>query len=288
MKLKELCSEIMNKMVENRPMIVTMAAIGAAGLTGFIIFRKSPEIRDIVAESKEKIADIEEDESKTAEEKKAEIDKTKTETMKQLACPIGMIAGGAVLTVGLIWGINKAHNIKTEVLIAGYKVATGKVAGYEKILPEVLGEKKAEEVKTQVAGEVANRAAERNGFGTFIMNDDSKCICRDIFGNQWIGTYNDIEEAKNNLNADLQDCDCSLNDFYEYLPNCNRTSFGDEMIFLKENGKVSVRYSTMMDEWTHKPMIIIDYDCAPRCMNKKYIMSSDEARDRWRYGDLGR
>ena len=286
MNLKKLGTEVLDTMVKNRPMLTTIAAIGAAGLTGFIIFRKAPEIRDIMAESKDKIADIEADESLSAEEKKAQTNAVKTETLKDLACPIGMIIGGAVLTGALIVSINKAHDLKTEALIAGYEVAKGKVVGYEKILPEIVGEKKAEEIKNQVASTVAKENSEARGNVTVFTDVGSKHICRDVFGNEWIGTYAEIEEAKLKLNEYMSqdECDATLNDFYDYLPNCHPTVFGQDTMFLRKNGWVDIRYSTDMDENTHQPIIIVDYDTAPICMNKRFKMTDAEETAYWRYG----
>ncbi len=287
--IKNFGKEVVEKVIKNRPVITTVAALGSLALTAVIIYRETPKIKKVKEEHDIKIDEIDSNPELSEDEKKAKKHDAMIESAKDIAIPVGKIAGGIILTGALIISINKAHSLKTEALIAAYEVSKGKVKGYEDILPEVVGPKKAEEIKTKVMGDVANEHAERRGFSNqnVCIMDDSTCICRDVFGNQWIGTYNDIEEAKNNLNADLQDCDCSLNDFYDYLPGCNRTSFGDEMLFLKENGKVCIRYSTIMDEYMHKPMIVIDYDCAPRCTNKKYIMTSDEARDHWRYGDLG-
>lgn len=274
MNLKKLGTEIMDKVVQNRPMLATAAALGAAVLTGVIIFRESPKIRDILDERKEKL-----EKDGNSEE---EVNKINADTMKTLACPIGKIFGGAVLTGALIYSINKAHDLKTEVLIAGYEVAKGKVHGYESILPEVVGEKKAEEISKAVSAQVANEAVKRNGNGTLIVQNDTECVCKDVFGNQWVGTYNSIEEAKNSLNSDILDCDCSLNDFYGYV-GANRTVVGSDMMWFKGD-LISIRYSSDIDEYSHKPIIVVDYDIAPKCMNKRYRPTDQQLNDHWRYG----
>ena len=283
--LSKFGREVLEQAIKNRPLIATIAALGSLGLMGVLTYKEAPKIIKIKEKHKKKIEKIKTDDTLTSEEAKTKIVEARIETAKEALVPVGKIVGAFTLTAALILSINKAHNLRTEALIAAYEVSKGKVMGYENVLPDIVGPKKAEELKTKITSEVANKAAE--GQASVIINDDTKCLCRDVFGNQWVGTYNDIEEAKNNLNADLQDCDVSLNDFYGYLPYCNRSKFGDEMLFLRENGKVDIRYSTQMDEWTHKPMIVIDYACSPRCMDKRYIMTSSEAKDRWRYGDLG-
>lgn len=276
MNLKKLGTEIMDKVVQNRPMLATAAALGAAVLTGVIIFRESPKIRDILDERKEKL--------EKAGDSEEEVNKINTETMRALVCPIGKIFGGAVLTGALIYSINKAHDLKTEVLIAGYEVAKGKVHGYEDILPSVVGEKKAEEISKAVSSQVANEAAKRNGNGTLIVQNETECVCRDVFGNQWVGTYNSIEDAKNQLNELILECDTDLNTFYDFV-GAERSKIGNDMVFLKTNGMIGIRYSSDIDEHTHKPVIVVDYHIAPKCVNDRYRLSDKEMSDRWRYGN---
>ena len=284
--LKSFGKEVLERTIKNRPMIATIAAIGSLGLMGFLMYKEAPKIKEIKENHVIKVDEIKNDEELTEEEKKEALAEARVETAKEALIPIGKIAGSVVLTIALILSINKAHNLRTEALIAAYEVSKGKVMGYESVLPDIVGPRKAEEVKTQVAAEVANEQAKRNGYSTVVMNDDTKCLCRDVFGNQWCGTYNDIEEAKNRLNEYIitDNCDATLNDFYDFLPGCNRTVIGDDMIFNRENGAVDIRYSTTMDELTHKPMIVIDYHTAPKCTNKRYACTKEEITEKWRYG----
>lgn len=276
--IKNFGKEVVEKVIKNRPVITTVAALGSLALTAVIIYRETPKIKKVKEEHDIKIDEIENNPELSEDEKKAKKHDAMIESAKDIVIPVGKIAGGIILTGALIISINKAHSLKTEALIAAYEVSKGKVKGYEDILPEVVGPKKAEEIKTKVMGDVANEQAERHGYSSNVcIMDDSRCVCRDVFGNQWIGTYNDIENAKNQLNTMLvEGTDCTLNDMYDFLPDCNRTAIGDDMIFEAENGTVDIRYSTIMDEVNHKPMIVIDYHVSPKCHNPRFCASASE------------
>ena len=47
-------------------------------------------------------------------------------------------------------------------------------------------------------------------------------------------------------------------------------------VTIAENGTVDIRYSTIMDEVNHKPMIVIDYHVSPKCHNPRFCASASE------------
>ena len=275
-KLKGLAKEVAGKVIENRPKLATGAAIGALGLTIYLAITEGEKVRKGLKARKRKIDEVKADEDISEEEKAEEIKIANQDCIKEIGIPAAKIAGAALLTAGLIISIDKAHSAIESTLIAGYQVAVGKQHGYEKILPEVVGEKKAEEIRKTVSAKTAEDMASGKQPIPCIF-PESACECKDIYGNVWYGTYNDIEEARNNINNDILDGDeVTLNQFYDYLPNCNRTVIGDDMVFDPKCGKVVITYHTEMNELTHRPTIVIDYDCAPRCVSDKYMQKYEE------------
>lgn len=281
--VKKFMMQVGDTMIKNRPVITTVAAIGAFGLTIYAVVKEAPKINEVKERHQEKIQEIEDLDISEAEKQTKKKEAT-IESAKEVAKPVGKIAGCSLLTVLLILGINKAHSMKTEALIAAYEVSKGKVMGYEKALPDLIGPKKAQELQTEVAAAVGEEQAIIHGDKgtTLYITDESKILCRDIFGNEWIGTYNDIEAAKNEVNAMLS-CNESvtLNEFYSWLPNCSDTTIGDEMTFEAENGNIDIRYSTTFDHRTHKPILIVDYHCEPVCTSARFSRNKDG-----NYGDF--
>ena len=146
------------------PTLMSIGALVGVAVTAFLAFKSSPKVDEVLKEAKEAKEKIKEMETKTTEETPGEERVTSEEIKKakrdaRIRKVIGLAKGlwpvgvAALATGALILGANHINLRRIAVYAGAYEVASGDLKKYKEKLNEVVGEKKAQEVRQAVSQE---------------------------------------------------------------------------------------------------------------------------------------
>lgn len=188
------------------PTLMSIGALVGVAVTAFLAFKSSPKVDEVLKEAKEAKEKIKEMETKTTEETPEEERVTSDEIKKakkdaRVRKVIGLAKGlwpvgvAALATGALILGANHINLRRIAVYAGAYEVASGDLKKYKEKLNEVVGEKKAQEVRQAVSQE---KVDER--FKGMDPENDQLLIHHTGFGNQlfydeWSGRVFESSEA---------------------------------------------------------------------------------------------
>lgn len=196
-----------NTYIKNKPAIMTGIALVSLVTTVAIAMKEAPKIKEVVDEKQENIERIKDDEESGFSEadKQEAIRNEAIDGAKKIAVPMLKIGVAFGITVFAIMGINKAHTareVAASALLESYK---NQIAAYENKLPDLIGKKKAEEVKHDVIVEAADKMCEAHGTNKEKykeINYNDRVPMRDDFGNRWIASKQELDKAINYLEAE--------------------------------------------------------------------------------------
>ena len=196
-----------NTYIKNKPAIMTGIALVSLATTVVIAMKEAPKIKEVVDEKQENIERIKSDDQSGFSEadKQEAIRNEVTDGAKKLALPMLKIGVAFGITVFAIMGINKAHTareVAASALLESYK---NQIIGYEQKLPDLIGKKKAEEVKHDVIVEAADKMCEAHGTNKEKykeINYNDRVPMRDDFGNRWIASKQELDKAINYLESE--------------------------------------------------------------------------------------
>lgn len=146
------------------PTLMSIGALVGVAVTAFLAFKSSSKVDEVLKEAKEAKEKIKEMETKTTEETPEEERVTSEDIKKakrdaRIRKTIGLAKGlwpvgvAALATGGLILGANHINLRRIAVYAGAYEVASGDLKKYKQKLNEVVGEKKAQEVRQAVSQE---------------------------------------------------------------------------------------------------------------------------------------
>ena len=178
---KELVGATVNKVgagaKQQAPTLMLIGATLGLGLTVYELWKAKPKCDDILARREEELEKLEEtviqdnaegdgyeEVSKyTEEEKKKETRKINVDTGVELALALKAPIATAATTIGLMWGANYIHIVRTRTLAkkladatALYEISNEALKKYKKALGEEVGEEKKEEVEKKIVEEVSS------------------------------------------------------------------------------------------------------------------------------------
>lgn len=276
MKKKEgIVSKIFNFADEHKREIELGGEIALTLITGVLAFRAGMKAKDVIEKKKIEIECLEEefDELTDAEGKEEEFKKKKNEIIidgvKECALPvIAPVATCAGSVVCACLGYKDANKIIASIS-AAYTFAQSELIDYKEKLPEVLGDKKASELKGEVAKEKIKDAPLSDG--KVIITGHGDYLCYDTYSGRYFrSNYETIRQKVNDLNEQLMDeYYVSLNEFY-YMLNLPNIKLGYDLGFCIDSGKLVVDYSSILTD-TNEPVLVINYDVSPKYSANKRL-----------------
>lgn len=201
-------------------------------------------------------------EAKKKEEQKEEL--TPLETVKTTwKCYIPAVITG-VASITCLVSSAKVSARRTAALAAAYQIADSTINDYKEKIKEVVGERKAEEIKAKVSEKKLedNPATD----GNVIVTGNGKTLCMDYFSGQYFESDIDrIKRAINEVNAMMiRDTFgyVSLNDVYDEL-DLRHTEMGDELGWNIVDGTIDVEFSANLSS-DGRPCIVMHFSRAPK------------------------
>lgn len=201
--LSKFTRSVFTALDKNSPKI--LMGVGIAGMitTAYLSAKGAPKAVKLLEEKK----------------KELEVDKlTIVETVKTTwKCYAPAVATGTLSTICLL-SSNSISTRRTAALATACKLSETAFNEYREKVTEVIGEKKEQEVKDEIAkDEIKNNPPSPNN--TVVFTGSGDILCYDsISGRYFKSTCNKIERIINDLNARIiQENYISLNDFYDEL-----------------------------------------------------------------------
>ena len=198
------------------------------------------------------------------DEKKRELDTDKltvAETVKATwKCYIPPVVTGITSAACLV-GASSVNFKRNAALATAYRLSETALTEYREKLPEIVGEKKAQSVRDEVAKDRVSKHPVENS--TIIHTGNGKTTCLDYLTDRYFEADIDkIKKAENELNAQLLDeGSVCLNDFYYHL-GIEEAGVGNILGWsYNRTGLVKLNYSSQLSNGT--PVMVIDFQDAP-------------------------
>lgn len=187
---------------------------------------------------------------------------TPVETVKTAWKPyVPALLTGLGSTACLIGGISVSAR-RTAALATAYKISETALSEYKEKMIEVVGEKKAKEIKEKInSDKIENNPVTKSNV---IITGKGDTLCCDLAFNQYFRSdIEKIKKAVNEINRQLTyDMYVSLNEFYDEL-GIPHVKMGDELGWNLDNGLIEVTFdSQIADDGT--PCITMEYTIGPR------------------------
>lgn len=164
-----------------------------------------------------------------------------------------------VLTIASIVAANRVGTRRAAAMAAAYTISERAFVEYKDKVVQKIGEKKEEEVRTEVAQDRVNRTGAHD---QQVVIASGEVLCFDsITGRYFYNTHEGLRKAQNDLNETiLNDGHATLSDFYNLI-GLEATSISDELGWNTDN-KLDLRFSTVMSK-DNKPCLSIEFTTAP-------------------------
>lgn len=256
-KLKDVWDSVLNFEHRNRAAILT--SIGVAGLwsTAWMAYRAGPRAEKILEEKRKDMRDILPEDKKT---KRVVV----METIKELFPVIfPTVLLGGVSTVCII-GSNTISSRRIAALTTAYTVTDSALKTYKSKVSDILGEKKAQQIKEAISKErVLNNPPESEE--QIIHTGNGDVLCYDEYSGRYFYSNADkIGAAVVKLSYDIADeMWISLNELYFEL-GLPEIKMGDEFGWRfdrLDHGLLPISYCAILTE-DKKPCISVQYDVA--------------------------
>ena len=186
---------------------------------------------------------------------------TKVEVVKSCwKCYIPTIAVEG-LSIACFVGASSVNARRNTALAAAYALSESALSDYQEKMIEVVGDRKAREVKDAVA----KKRIETNPIKTneVIITSKGDTLCYDAFGGRYFKSDREsINQIVNELNRRMRDENyISLNEFY-YEIGLDGTKIGDFIGWNIEKGYIDIDYSSQLTI-DGIPCLVIDFQLAP-------------------------
>lgn len=236
---------------QNSPTILTGLAV--AGFIGTVILtiKAVPKAEKILAEQREKMKEIEED------DKEAKRDIT-LETVKEMAPVVIPPVVTGVTAIACCIGSNSVNLRRQAVLSAAYNVAQTTLTEYKDKIPEIVGQGKATKIRDAVNEEKVknNPPSDKQ----IIVTGNGDVLCYDSYSARYFRCDPEkIREAVNDLNQELiNSMYVSLNEFYDAI-GLSQCKLGEQVGWNIDSGVISISFTSTLTE-NNVPCLVLDYD----------------------------
>lgn len=201
---------------------------------------------------------------KKLDDKKKELDVEKLsakETIKTAGpCYIPSVAVGAVSVACLI-GATSVNCRRNAALAAAYTLSVDKLSTYQDKVTGIIGEKKEESIRNEIAKDEVNRNPPKNC--EIIVTKKGDTICYDVLSGRYFKSSIDkIKDAVAELNRQMRDERyISLNDYY-YAIGLDSIKVGEFLGWCIDTGYIDVRFNATLTP-DNDPCIVVEYDIEP-------------------------
>lgn len=242
-----------------------LTCMGAAGLVGTAISAGNASIKAFQIVEKERECRLEDLRAwnESAEEGEVFHDPaiTKADIFKMTwKCFIPtIIIGGA--SIACIVGANSVNLKKQAAILSAYALTETAFKDYQHKVVEILGDKKAEEIREEVIRTKMRSTPIQNG--EIIVTNRGEMLCYDMFtGRYFKSDIEALRRAENEINALLlREGHLSLNDVY-YAIGLSNIKSGDEIGWDSWHGLIEFKFSSQLtDEGV--PCLVMDYVVGP-------------------------
>ena len=165
-----------------------------------------------------------------------------------------------LVSIACVIGANSIHTRRHAILISAYSLSERALTEYQAKVKEVLGEKKSEAIRDEVAKDrVLNTPSD-----TYVPPYEGKGqLCQDSqSGRYFWASPEQIDRAENEVNQlILNDGHASLNDLYRALPNLEPIKSGEELGWT--NGTlIGIRKTAVLTP-EDKTVLYVEYTADP-------------------------
>ena len=245
MGFKALIQKGRKFVANNSPSILTAITVG--GSLGTTLLSIDATIKAVERVKEKKITD------------KKEIVKECWKLYIPTAISLGLTIASAILS-------NRAASKKMKILAAAYSLSEAALNEWKSTTKEMVGDKKFQEVKEQVAVNKMKKMekSETKNTDAPIIVGDGKIPCSDAFpGRCFMTKTPNIERAVNDLNKRMiQEMYISLNELY-YEIGLPPVKQGDRLGWnLSREGLIEITYGSTLNE-EGIPCLVLDYQVEP-------------------------
>lgn len=257
-KVKGVVKSILDFEHRNRATILTSLGIVGLWSTAWIAFRAGPQAERIIEAKKKDFEDILPEDKET---KRVVIWEAVKEMTPVVLPPV--ILGG--ISTACIIGSNTVSSKKIATLSAAYTVADSALKTYKSKVSDVLGEKKAQQIKEAISKERVSVNPPPENDDQIIFTGNGDVLCYDEYSGRYFYSNADkIGASIIKLSYDIADeMWISLNEFYIEI-GLPEVKMGDDFgwrIDRLDHGLLPISYTaTLTDD--KRPCLSIQYDVA--------------------------
>lgn len=245
--VKQLARNARVLAVKRSPEILTGIGIGGMITTTVLAVRATPKALTLIEEAKKE----------NKEDEFSNIDTVK-------ACWKVYIPAAVTgtLSVACLIGASSVNYKRNAALATAYTLSETALKEYKDKVVEVVGEKKAQDVKDAVAKERIKNKPVSNS--EVIVTDKGTTLCYDsVSGRYFYSDMNTLKSIENKLNKSLyMDNYISMNEMYSEI-GIPTNEMGDILGWNVYDGFVEFEFSTQLSE-DGRPCLVIDYNKAPK------------------------
>lgn len=255
-KLMKFADKVLAFGSKNNAEILTGLALVGLMKTIYDVYKVTPEINKIMKDAKEDMKIIRPGDKSA---KRAVV----KETVKKLVVKTAPVFLDVVFTGGCTIASNRASNKKLAVMSAAYEISNGALQDLNKKMKEVVGERKAREIKDAVVKEKVDKDPPTEANTVIVSGKKDEVLCKDCHsGRYFYGNAQKLQKAILDLSVQcFQEEAASLNDLY-YLLGIPQTpdghKFGWRDVYLVNN-MLPIYISAQLTE-DQEPCLCLDYD----------------------------
>lgn len=246
LNMSTIVRSIRASMKKHSPEILTGLGIAGMVVTTVMAVKATPKALKLIEQKKEE----------------KETDKLTPIAIIKTAwlCYIPSVIMGSVSICCLI-GASSVNLRRNAALAAAYTLSEDALKDYREKVVEVLGDKKEQTIRDEVAKDKVNKNPVANS--EVIIVERGNTLCYDsISGRYFKSDIDKIKKAVNDLNRQMRDeMYISLNEFY-YEIGLSGTKIGEDIGWNIEKGYIDINFSSQLTE-DSTPCLVLDYSLAP-------------------------
>lgn len=256
MNVKKALNSFLSGAKKNSPAILTGLTLVGIAVTAYKAYKAGIVASDILNKHREEMDLVKPD------DKNAKRAVTK-ETVKALApVVVPVILMGAV-TGGCAVGAQSINGRRIAALSAAYTVTEKSLNDLNAKMKDMLGTKKAQSVKDNIAKDKLKEAGVPND-NQVVITGAGDVLCMDEYSGRFFkSNAQKIDQAVNKLNNTVRCCRyVSLNDFYDLI-GLARIPLGRDLGWNEEDtigdGRLPISFTAILND-NNEPVLCVEYD----------------------------
>lgn len=262
--IKKLGENLLKFGKKKSPEILAVLAIAGLFKTAYDSMKAGPEAKKIIEETKI--------EYKRAENRNDKVKVAKDTTKKMVKVMLPVVIDTTLTTTAII-SSNRISNKRIALLSAAYKISEKSLDDMNKKVRELLGDKKANEIRQSIAKDKFKKEYPKHENDKIIIAGDGNVVCMDLYSKQkFYSNAQEIGAIINKISARcMTEMYITLNELYDELGIESRR-FGEDIGFNVDDlieGQLPIYIDAQLDDHG-QPVLTIDY--SPRFdPHKKFI-----------------